>query len=157
MPSLSVFLASHHHVLAYLTQALRSRVRLVILIALFAPLEHFFSVRPAKLFQKDSLVNVGWYFINILAPIFLLEPPATLLAWAVHACLPASFTGAAAGLPLWALIIVAMIVGEIGFYWRRLATTPSPPWSPYRRASGACGLLRHRMILTPSPIGVSLA
>jgi hypothetical protein len=47
----------------------------VILIALFAPLEHFFSVRPAKLFQKGSLVNVGWYFINSLAPIFRVGEP----------------------------------------------------------------------------------
>jgi hypothetical protein len=75
MQFLSVFLASHHHVLVYLTQALRSCVWLVILIALFAPLEHFFSVRPAKLIQKGSLVNVGWYFINSLAPIFLLGRP----------------------------------------------------------------------------------
>ena len=117
MQTLSVFLASHHHVLAYLAQAVRSGVWLVILIALFAPLEHFFSVRPAKLFQKGSLVNVGWYFINSLAPIFLLGPPAALLAWAVHAFLPASFTGAAAALPLWARMIAAMIVGEVGFYW----------------------------------------
>src|ERR1700679_2694791 len=117
MQTLSVFLASRHHVLAYLAQAVRSGVWLVILIALFAPFEHFFSVRPAKLFQKGSLVNVGWYFINSLAPIFLLGPPAALLAWAVHAFLPASFTGAAAALPLWARMIAAMIVGEIGFYW----------------------------------------
>jgi hypothetical protein len=96
MESLSIFLTSHHHVLAYLMQALRSCVWLVVLIALFAPLEHFFSVRPGKLFQKGSLVNVGWYFINSLAPIFLLGPPAALLAWAVHAFLPESFTGAAA-------------------------------------------------------------
>jgi sterol desaturase/sphingolipid hydroxylase (fatty acid hydroxylase superfamily) len=35
----------------------------------------------------------------------------------VHAVLPASFTGAAANLPLWVRMVAAMIVGEIGFYW----------------------------------------
>jgi hypothetical protein len=40
-----------------------------------------------------------------------------LLAWIVHAVLPASFTGAVANLPLWARMVAAMIVGEIGFYW----------------------------------------
>ena len=38
MQSVSAFLTSHHHVLAYLTQALRSWAWLAILIALFAPL-----------------------------------------------------------------------------------------------------------------------
>jgi sterol desaturase/sphingolipid hydroxylase (fatty acid hydroxylase superfamily) len=80
-------------------------------------LESFFSVRPAAFFQKGWLVNLGWNFINSLTPIFLLGPPAALLAWMVHAVLPASFTGAAANLPLWARMVAAMIVGEIGFYW----------------------------------------
>jgi len=91
MQSLLTFLTSHQHVLAYLSQALRTCVWLAILIAVFAPLEHFFSVRPARLFQNGWLVNVGWYFINSLSPIFLLGPPAALLAWAVHAFLPTSF------------------------------------------------------------------
>jgi hypothetical protein len=38
MQSVSVVLTSHHHVLAYLTQDLRSWAWLAILIALFAPL-----------------------------------------------------------------------------------------------------------------------
>jgi sterol desaturase/sphingolipid hydroxylase (fatty acid hydroxylase superfamily) len=90
---------------------------LALLIALFLPLEHYFSVRPAAFFQKGGLVNLGWYFVNSLTPIFLLGPPAVLLAWAVHAVLAASFTGSAANLPLWARMAAAMIVGEIGFYW----------------------------------------
>jgi sterol desaturase/sphingolipid hydroxylase (fatty acid hydroxylase superfamily) len=117
MQSLLALLASHDQLAAYLTQALRACVLLALLLAVFVPLEHYFSVRPAAFFQKGWLVNLGWYFINSLAPIFLLGPPAVLLAWTVHAVLLASFTGAAAGLPLWARMIAAMIVGEIGFYW----------------------------------------
>ena len=52
-----------------------------------------------------------------LCPIFLLGPPVALIAVIIHAVLPASLTGAAAGLPLWARMIAAMVVGEIGFYW----------------------------------------
>ena len=110
-------LASHHHLTAYLTQIVRAAVLLALLVAVFVPLEHFFSVRPAKFFQKGWLVNLGWYFVNSLTPIFLLGPPAALVAWAVHSLLPASLTGAATGLPLWARMIAAMVVGEIGFYW----------------------------------------
>jgi Fatty acid hydroxylase superfamily len=116
MQSLLALLASHDQLAPYLTQLLRACVWLALLIAVFGPLERVFSVRPAAFFQKGWLVNLGWYFINSLTPIFLLGPPAVLLAWAVHAVLPTSFTGAA-NLPLWARMVAAMIVGEIGFYW----------------------------------------
>lgn len=49
---------------------------LAFLIAIFAPLESFFSLRPAPFFQKGWLVNLGWCFTNSLTPIFLLGPPA---------------------------------------------------------------------------------
>jgi len=110
-------LASHHHAVALLLQALRTCVWLVIFTAIFVPLEHFFSVRPSKLFYKGWSTNLGWYFVNSLAPIFLLGPPSALLAAASHAVLPASFTGAVAGLPLGVRMVAAMVVGEIGFYW----------------------------------------
>ena len=117
MQTLLGLLASHHHLALYLTQVLRAGVVLAILLAVFVPLEHYFSVRPAAFFQKGWLVNLSWYFINSLTPIVILGPPAALLAWIVHAVLPDNFTGAAANLPLWARMVAAMIVGEIGFYW----------------------------------------
>jgi sterol desaturase/sphingolipid hydroxylase (fatty acid hydroxylase superfamily) len=95
----------------------RACVWLGLMIAVFAPLEHFFAVRPAKLFRKGWSVNLGWYFLNSLAPIFLLGPPSALIAWGIHAILPASVTGAAASLPLAVRIVLAMVVGEVGFYW----------------------------------------
>lgn len=84
---------------------------------MFAPLERLFAVRPAKLFQKGWPINLGWYFFNSLFTALVLAPPAALIAWILHTLLPDSVTGAAAGLPLWARIIGAMVVGEIGFYW----------------------------------------
>jgi sterol desaturase/sphingolipid hydroxylase (fatty acid hydroxylase superfamily) len=117
MRSVLDFIAAHHHISAYGMQIVRASVWLAILLAVFVPVEHFFSLKAEKLFYNGWLTNIGWYFINSLAPIFLLGPPAALFAWIVHATLPASFTGAAASLPLWARMILAMIVGEIGFYW----------------------------------------
>src|SRR5271165_2169887 len=111
------FLASHHHILEFALNALRACITLAIVVALFAPLERLFAVRPAKLFQKGWLTNLGWYFFNSLITALLLAPPATLIAWIVHSLLPASLTGAAASLPLGARMIAAMVVGEIGFYW----------------------------------------
>jgi sterol desaturase/sphingolipid hydroxylase (fatty acid hydroxylase superfamily) len=117
MQSLLALLASHDQLATYLTQVMRACILLALLLAVFVPLEHYFSVHPAAFLQKGWRVNLGWYFINSLTPIFLLGPPAVLLAWIVHAVLPAGFTGAAASLPLWARMVAAMIVGEIGFYW----------------------------------------
>jgi sterol desaturase/sphingolipid hydroxylase (fatty acid hydroxylase superfamily) len=90
---------------------------LAVLTALFAPLEHFFAVRPAKLFHRGWATNIGWYFVNSLTPILLLTPLSALVAYGIHAILPAAVTGAAAALPIWARIAAAMVVGEIGFYW----------------------------------------
>jgi sterol desaturase/sphingolipid hydroxylase (fatty acid hydroxylase superfamily) len=114
---MSSFLMAHQHVLALLLQVVRLMIWLVILTAVFIPLEHFFSVRPAKVFQRGWSTNLGWYFVNSLVPIFILGPPSALIALGIHTILPASVTGAAAALPLWARMIAAMVVGEVGFYW----------------------------------------
>ncbi len=111
------FLMTHHHLLEYVLQGARSCFWLGLMIAVFAPLEHFFAVRPAKLLHKGWSTNLGWYFINSLAPVFLLGPPSALIAWAIHTMLPTGVTGAAATLPLGARIVLAMVVGELGFYW----------------------------------------
>ena len=87
-------LASHQHVAGFLLLFVRTIIWLAILVAVFAPLEHFFAVRPAKLFHKGWTTNLGWYFVNSLVPIFLLGPPVALIAMIIHAVLPASLTGA---------------------------------------------------------------
>jgi sterol desaturase/sphingolipid hydroxylase (fatty acid hydroxylase superfamily) len=108
---------SHAHMLAIVLVAARTCAWLVLLVAIFAPLEHFFAVRPAKFFYKGWGTNLGWYFVNSVVPLFLLGPLAAVLAITVHATVPASFTAAVAALPLWAHMMAAMVVGEIGFYW----------------------------------------
>ena len=110
-------LASHPLLVTLLVNSARSCIWLAILLAVFAPLEHFFALRPIKLFYKGWSTNLSWYFVNSLLPIFLFSPASALLALAIHATLPASVTGAAAELPLWARMVGAMVVGEMGFYW----------------------------------------
>jgi sterol desaturase/sphingolipid hydroxylase (fatty acid hydroxylase superfamily) len=111
------FLTAHQHALAYLKQLASSAVSLVMILAIFTPLEAAFAVRKSKLFYKGWSVNLGWYFVNALASVILLGPPTALIAWAVHTVLPAGFTQITAALPLWARMVLAMIVGEFGFYW----------------------------------------
>ncbi|MGA7196662.1 hypothetical protein [Roseiarcus sp.] len=46
-------LASHQHIEAFLLLALRACTWLVLMVAIFAPLEYFFAVRPARRFHED--------------------------------------------------------------------------------------------------------
>ena len=114
---MTAFLTSHHHLMGLALNALRACVLLALVTLVFAPLEHIFAIRPGSVFAKGWRVNLGWYFVNGLFTTLLIAPPALLIAWLIHSALPASVTGAAAGLPLWARMVAAMIVGEIGFYW----------------------------------------
>ena len=99
-------------------QVTRICLWLALMTAIFAPLEHFFSVRRAKFFRKGWATDLGWYFVNAgLTPILVLAPTLAFAVAIVHAVLPAGVTGAAAALPLWARMVGAMVVGEIGFYW----------------------------------------
>jgi sterol desaturase/sphingolipid hydroxylase (fatty acid hydroxylase superfamily) len=110
-------LLASHHILAFLVGAGRLCVTLVLVTAIFAPLEHFFAVRRSRFFYKGWSINLGWFFLDGLALSILLGPPTALIAWGAHAIAPAAVTGAAAALPLWARMVAAMVVGEVGFYW----------------------------------------
>jgi len=111
-------LALHPQMLGWLIQVARAIIWVTILSAIFVPLEHLFSIHPAKLLYQGWATDLGWYFVNsLVTPLLLLGPVAALLAMAVHAALPDSITDAAAALPLWARMAAAMMVGEIGFYW----------------------------------------
>ncbi len=111
------YFAQHHRSLAVLAQGASTLAALALLVAIFVPLEHVFSVRREKVFYAGWSTNFAWYFVNALTPIVLLTGPSALIAAAVHAILPTSFTEAAADLPLWARMTGAMVVGEVGFYW----------------------------------------
>ena len=111
------FLAAHRHIARYAELFVQSGVSLTLVIAILSPLEHFFPVRRARLFYPGWTINLGWYVLNTATPVLLLGPPAAMIAWGVHAILPTAITGAAGALPLWARMVLAMIVGELGFYW----------------------------------------
>jgi sterol desaturase/sphingolipid hydroxylase (fatty acid hydroxylase superfamily) len=114
MPGL---LASHHHLLGYLTQFVASCAALVLVIVILVPLEHLFAVRKVKLFYPGWTTNFGWYFVNGVLATMLLGPPTVLIAWAMHAVVPAVLPDTVQMLPLWLRMALALVVGEIGFYW----------------------------------------
>lgn len=110
-------LPAPHQLLAYLWHGVQICLALVAITAVFGPLERFFAVRRARFFYPGWTTNFGWYFVNALTPVLLLAPLSAALAGLVHAILPASWTSMAATLPIGWRMVLAMVVGELGFYW----------------------------------------
>jgi sterol desaturase/sphingolipid hydroxylase (fatty acid hydroxylase superfamily) len=109
--------APHLHLAQYFIQVLRLCVSLVVITAIFAPLEAVFSVRRAKFRYKGWTTNLGWFFLDGLALAFVLGPPSALIAWAAHAVIPPAITHATGALPFLPRTLLALVVGEVGFYW----------------------------------------
>lgn len=99
------------------TEVLRLCIWLVLLVAIFAPLERFFAVRPEKLWRREVLTDLGYYFLTSLVPATLLAVPVAAVAGLARAVEPAAWHQALADLPLALRLILALVVGEVGFYW----------------------------------------
>ncbi|MHB1207886.1 MAG: hypothetical protein ACYCZX_20140, partial [Rhodospirillaceae bacterium] len=69
------------HLSAYFVVAARMCAWLVVLSAVFLPLEHFFAVRRQKIFHRGLGTDLGYYAINSLVPGLLLAVPLSLAAW----------------------------------------------------------------------------
>lgn len=108
---------SSHSLQAFALNVARLSAWLVLLTAIFAPLEHWFALRPQRFSGKTLGTELGYYFLNSLLPNLVLSLPLGIVAWSAHSLLPAGYNAAVAGLPLWARIAAAFLVGETGFYW----------------------------------------
>jgi sterol desaturase/sphingolipid hydroxylase (fatty acid hydroxylase superfamily) len=92
-------------------------VWLVLLIAIFVPLEQLFARRRQGLFRTALVTDLGYYFLNGLATGALLGLPLAVAAAVFHRLLPGAYLDMVEGLPLWARLGAAVLVAEIGFYW----------------------------------------
>jgi sterol desaturase/sphingolipid hydroxylase (fatty acid hydroxylase superfamily) len=104
-------------VLKYGLQVLKLLIWLVVLAAVFTPLERLFALHPTKIFRKGFLTDLGYYFVSSFVPALLLSVPLGLLAWSVHKFIPASFTSMMGALPFGVRVAGSLVVGEIGYYW----------------------------------------
>ena len=104
-------------VLAHAVQIVRLCVWLVLLAAIFTPLERLFASHPKEIFREGFVTDLGYYFLSSLLPSVLLSMPLALVAWSVHQVVPAALPAFMASKPMWLRIIVSVLVGELGFYW----------------------------------------
>ena len=90
---------------------------LVLLMAIFVPLERMWGLRPQRVFRKAFGTDLIYYFLSGLLPNLLLVIPLTLVAGAVHRVAPSQLYSSVAAMPLWIRLAAAMLVGELGAYW----------------------------------------
>lgn len=90
---------------------------LVLLTIVFLPLEALFAVRRRNLLSKRLPGDLGFFLISGLIPSLLLTPVLGLLAVGVHAVVPDSYYEHVSALPLWLRAGLALLIGELGFYW----------------------------------------
>lgn len=95
----------------------RAAVWLVLLVAIFVPLERLFAVHPARIWRKQVGVDLAWYFINSLLPAAIVALPLSILARALRGADPGGLYSAEAAWPLWLRLPLVMLVTDFGAYW----------------------------------------
>ena len=114
------------HFAAYLAEVGRLAVWLVLLVAIFVPLERLCAVHPVKIWRKQVGVDLAWYFVNSLLPAALLSLPLALLSQALHLADPGGFYTAVGSWPLWLRLLLMVLVNDIGAYWGHRASHAFP-------------------------------
>ena len=95
----------------------RMSMWLIVLLAVFVPLERLFALHPRKVFRKSFASDLGYYFLTSLTPKLLLLYPLVLVGWLAHRIVPSGITAYTAALPIWARLIASIVIAEFGFYW----------------------------------------
>lgn len=108
-----------------LIDVFRLTVWLVILALIFAPIERIFMLRKAET-RHSVLADLGYFYINGILPALLIAAPLALVAAGVRSVTPGAWHDAVASLPLWASIVLGLLVAEFGAYWAHRWCHKSP-------------------------------
>lgn len=95
----------------------RLAIWLVVLTAVFVPLERFLPVKRRATERGHKSTDVALYFVNNVLPNLLLAIPLAAVAWAAHRVLSVAWMETIAGLPLFLRLVCTVAVGEVGSYW----------------------------------------
>jgi sterol desaturase/sphingolipid hydroxylase (fatty acid hydroxylase superfamily) len=115
------------HITNFLVDVSRLALWLVVLAAVFVPLERVFALRPAKAWRADVVTDIGYYFLSSLLPAALLAFPVALLVAALQRLMPAAWSNWAAQSPDWMRLALTLIAIELGTYWGH-RWTHQVPW-----------------------------
>ena len=114
---MDAFRLMHLHLSDIMLSVARLLVWLLLLAAIFVPLERWFAVGPAKVLRPGLRADLAYYFINGVVPVLALGVPLAAVAWAARRMMPAGVTVAFAHLPSGMRVFAALAVAEVGLYW----------------------------------------
>lgn len=104
----------------------RLGVWLALLALIFVPLERLFAVRTAQIVRAQFWTDLGYYFLSGIVPALLLSVPLAGVAWAAHQAVPPALDAWVAAQPLWLLLPIAFVIGDIGAYWGHRLSHETP-------------------------------
>lgn len=96
---------------------LRLGAWLLLLLAVFVPLERFSALHPQRVLRMGFGTDLAYYFLSGLLPKLLLVLPISLLAGLAHSQTQIGFYVWVGGIPGWLRLPAAMMVADIGSYW----------------------------------------
>ena len=114
------------HALSFAVDVGRLAIWLVLLVAIFVPLERLFALHPAKIWRKQVGVDLAWYFINSIVPAAIIALPLALLARALRGADPWGLYSAVAAWPFWVKFPLVLLVNDVGAYWGHRASHAIP-------------------------------
>jgi len=95
----------------------RLAVWLVLLVAIFVPMERLCALHPAKIWRKQIGVDLGWYFINSLIPAIVFAYPIAFISHLLHMVDPGGFYSYMSSLPVWVRLLPILVLTDFGAYW----------------------------------------
>jgi len=101
----------------WLLQGLKLTLWLMLLTAVFAPLERLFSLHKSRLLRREIFTDVGYYFLSSLLPAAMLSLPIALMVSAAQALLPPAWHQGVQAMPWWLLVPLSMVLADLGAYW----------------------------------------
>ena len=95
----------------------RLAVWLLVMSAIFVPLEKLFAAHPQRILRKGIVNDLFYFVFNSLMTSTFLSVPAAFLAWSVRQTIPEDFLVWSHQLPFWGRMVLGFVAGEVGYYW----------------------------------------
>lgn len=111
---------------ALLVEIMHLSVWLLLLCAIFVPLERLAGIKRQAFFRPQFFADLGYFALNAIVVGMVLGAPLVLLGGVVHQLIPSAVLGTIAAWPAGVRLGLALLVGEIGFYWGHRLTHRIP-------------------------------
>lgn len=90
---------------------------LFVLIVIFVPLELLFSVKRQPVLRANLIPDIGFFFLGGLMKALVITVVVGIAAGLTRQVIPHSYFTFVGSIPVALQFIIALIIGEIGFYW----------------------------------------